>query len=93
MLTLQDFVGAKENFILRGLSETRDSHTVFLIKHCDELGERELEELIKLLDYDYRRKFKLLEPTVCLDPRRQTLTPAPPPTALRHLMVANWLSS
>lgn len=67
MLTLQDFVGAKENFILRGLSETRDSHTVFLIKHCDELGERELEELIKLLDYDYRRKFKLLEPTVCLD--------------------------
>ena len=67
MLTLQDFVGAKENFILRGLSETRDSHTIFLIKHCDELGERELEELIKLLDYDYRRKFKLLEPTVSLD--------------------------
>jgi hypothetical protein len=30
MLTLQDFVGAKENFILRGLSETKDSHTVFL---------------------------------------------------------------
>lgn len=27
------------------------------------------------------------EPMVCLDPRRQTLTPAPPPTALRHLMV------
>lgn len=27
------------------------------------------------------------EPTVCLDPWRQTLTPAPPPTALRHLMV------
>ena len=67
MLTLQDFVGAKENFILRGLSETKDSHTVFLLKHCDELGERELEELIKLLDYEYRRKYKLLEPTVSLD--------------------------
>lgn len=67
MLTLQDFVGAKENFILRGLSETKDSHTVFLLKHCDELGEREMEELIKLLDYEYRRKYKLLEPTVSLD--------------------------
>jgi hypothetical protein len=67
MLTPQDFVGAKENFILRSLSETKDSHTIFLLKHCDELGERELEELIKLLDFDYRRKYKLLEPTVSLD--------------------------
>ena len=67
MLTMTDFVGAKENFILRGLSETKNTHTVFLISHCDELGERELDELMKLLDYDYRRKFKLLEPTVCLD--------------------------
>lgn len=67
MLTVQDFVGAKENFILRGLSETKNTHTVFLISHCDELGERELDELMKLLDYDYRRRFKLLEPTVCLD--------------------------
>ncbi|MBE6958180.1 MAG: hypothetical protein E7447_03385 [Ruminococcaceae bacterium] len=66
-LGMEDFVGAKENFLLRGLSETKQSHTVFLVKDCEELGERELEELIKLLDYEYRCKFKLLEPTVCLD--------------------------
>lgn len=66
-LTLQDFVGAKEHFILRGLSETGCSHTVFLVKHCEELGEREQEELVKLLDYEYRRRFNLVEPTVSLD--------------------------
>lgn len=66
-LGMEDFVGAKENFLLRGLSETRQSHTVFLVKDCEELGERELEELVKLLDYEYRCKFKLLEPTVSLD--------------------------
>lgn len=66
-LGMQDFAGAKENFLLRGLSETKQSHTVFLVKDCQQIGERELEELIKLLDYEYRCKFKLLEPTVCLD--------------------------
>ena len=66
-LTLQDFVGSKEHFLLRGLSETGQSHTVFLVKHCEELGEREQEELIKLLDYECRRKFNLVEPTVSLD--------------------------
>ena len=67
--TLQpsDFAGAKENFILRGLSESKNAHTVFLITHCEEIGQEELEELVKLLDYEYRRKFKLLEPTVSLD--------------------------
>lgn len=67
MLAPQDFAGAQENFILRGLSETKKSHTVFLIKHCDEIGDREMAELTKLLDYEYRRKFKLLEPAVSLD--------------------------
>lgn len=67
MLTMQDFVGAKENFILRGLSETKRTHTVFLVKNCNEMGENELMELVKLLNYDYRRKFKLLEPTVSLN--------------------------
>lgn len=67
MLSMQDFASAKENFILRGLSETKQSHTVFLIKNCHEIGEKELDELIKLLDYEYRRKFKLLDPTVSLD--------------------------
>ena len=41
-LGIQDFAGAKENFLLRGLSETKQSHTVFLVKHCDEMGETEL---------------------------------------------------
>ncbi len=66
-LSALDFAGAKENFILRGLSETKQSHTVFLVKQCEEIEENALSELIKLLDYDYRRKFKLLEPTVSLD--------------------------
>ncbi|MBQ7088264.1 MAG: hypothetical protein IJN04_01300 [Clostridia bacterium] len=66
-LTLQDFAGSKEHFILRGLSETGRSHTVFLVKHCEEIGQREQEELIKLLDYECRRKFNLAEPTVSLD--------------------------
>lgn len=66
-LSLHDFAAAKENFILRGLSETKESHTVFLVKHCEELREGELDELTKLLDYEYRRKFKLMEPTVSLD--------------------------
>ena len=66
-LTMQDFVGSKEHFLLRGLSETGQSHTVFLVKHCEEIGEREQEELMKLLDYECRRKFNLVEPTVSLD--------------------------
>ena len=66
-LSAQDFIGAKEHFILRGLSETKQSHTVFLVKNCEEIGGSELEELTKLLDYEYKRKFKLLEPTVSLD--------------------------
>lgn len=66
-LLARDFAPAKEHFILRGLSETKRSHTVFLMKHCDELEEDELEQLIKLLDHEYRRKFKLMDPTVSLD--------------------------
>ncbi|MBR4863200.1 MAG: hypothetical protein IKU07_01385 [Oscillospiraceae bacterium] len=66
-LTGADFAEGKENFLLRGLSETKQTHTVFLVKHCDEMGEAELEALAKLLDYGYRRKFKLLVPTVSLD--------------------------
>lgn len=66
-LNVMDFVGAKEHFLLRGLSQSKKTHTVFLIKHCHEIGEQELEELLKLLDYDYRRKFNLREPTVSLD--------------------------
>ena len=66
-LTRADFIPGKENFILRGLSETKQTHTVFLVKHCDEMGEAEMAELTKLLDDEYRRKFKLLEPTVSLD--------------------------
>ncbi|MBE6640898.1 MAG: hypothetical protein E7619_04855 [Ruminococcaceae bacterium] len=62
-----DFAGGKENFVLRGLSETKRSNTVFLIKNCDELEEGALEELSRLLDHEYRRRFKLLEPTVSID--------------------------
>ena len=40
---------------------------MFLVKHCENIGDSEQEELQKVLDYEYRRKFKLLEPTVSLD--------------------------
>jgi len=66
-LSRADFLGGKEHFILRGLSETRQTRTVFLLKHCDELDEELLESLTDLLDYGYRRRFKLLEPTVSID--------------------------
>ena len=66
-LSIRDFAGSKENFLLRGLSETKESHTVFVVKHCEKMGDSEQEELQKMLDYEYRRKFKLLEPTVSLD--------------------------
>lgn len=66
-LTLRDLTGDREHFILRGLSETKNSHTVFAIKHCEALQEPQLQELLKLLDYSYRRKFKLVEPVVSMD--------------------------
>ena len=67
MLTMRDFDTTKENFILRGLSDTKRADTVFIIRGCDELGEREVTELAKLLDYTNRCRFKLSEPTVSID--------------------------
>lgn len=67
LLTLNELSACKENFLLRGLAETKQSHTVFLLKNCENLNERELEELTKLLHYENRRKFRLAEPAVCAD--------------------------
>lgn len=66
-LTSQDFTGFRENVFLRGLSETKSARTVFLLKHCEELQEEQLEELIRMLSFEYRRKFKLFQPAVSLD--------------------------
>ncbi len=66
-LTPQDFAGGRENAFLRGLSETKNGQTVFLLKHCESLDENQAEELMKVLDYHYRRKFKLFHPPVSLD--------------------------
>lgn len=66
-LTTQDFAGFRENVFLRGLSETRSARTVFLLKHCEELREEQMDELIRMLSYEYRRKFKLFQPAVSLD--------------------------
>lgn len=63
----QDFSGSGENIFLRGLSETKSANTVFILKNCEELNESSMEELLKVLDYDYRKKFKLFKPTVSLD--------------------------
>ncbi len=66
-LSGQDFAPGRENVLLRGLSETKACRTVFLIEHCEALEGSRLEELMKLLDHDYRKKFKLFQPSVCLD--------------------------
>lgn len=66
-LSAADLSGTKENFILRGLSETKKSHTVFLVKHCEEIAENGVQGLVKLLDYDNRRRFKLQDPAVSID--------------------------
>lgn len=66
-LARQDFIGGRENVFLRGLSETKSANTVFMIKNCEALESEELDELLKVLDYEYRRKFKLFQPPVSLD--------------------------
>jgi hypothetical protein len=60
-------VGGRENIFLRGMMETRSARTVFLVKDCHELEKPQLDELCKLLDGDYRRKYKLFQPPVSLD--------------------------
>lgn len=66
-LTAQDLTGCRENVFLRGLSETKSARTVFLLKHCEELREEQVDELVRMLSYEYRRKFKLFQPAVSLD--------------------------
>ncbi len=67
LLTTQDFSAGRENVFLRSLSETKSTRTVFFIKHCEALEEEKLQGMVKMLDYTYRSKFKLFEPTVSLD--------------------------
>ncbi len=66
-LTAKDFVGSGENVFLRGLSETKQARTVFLFKHCEALESEQTEELIKALDFEYRKKYKLFDPPVSMD--------------------------
>lgn len=63
-----DFAGAiGTNIFLRSLSETKSARTVFMIKDCHELRPACTEELIKVLDVEYRKKYKLFQPAVNLD--------------------------
>lgn len=66
-LTPMDFSGSKDNVFLRGLCETRCANTVFLVKDCQELTAALADELVKVLDYSYRCKYKLFQPAVSLD--------------------------
>ncbi len=66
-LTAQDFAGSRENVFLRGLNQTRAARTVFVIRDCQELEENELSQLIRVLDPQYRRQFKLFQPPISLD--------------------------
>lgn len=67
-LTDADFAGrVGMNIFLRSLSETKSARTVFLIKDCHELSPSCTEELIKVLDVEYRKKYKLFQPALNLD--------------------------
>ncbi len=66
-LGAQDFAPTKENIFLRGLSETKNSRTLFVFKHCEELSMDLIEQFEDILDYENRRKFKLFQPSVSLD--------------------------
>ena len=66
-LTYQDFAPGRENLFLRGMTETKQYRTVFFITGCESLEEEQLEELCKMLDFNYRKKFKLIQPTISLD--------------------------
>jgi len=66
-LTERDFAGSGEHLLLRGLSETKNARTVFLIRNCEELSAAACDEMEKLLDYGFRKKFKLFQPPVSLD--------------------------
>ncbi len=66
-LTGQDFAGGKENIFLRGISDTKATDTVFLVRNCEGLDERLLPELVKVIDPSCRKRFKLFSPPVMLD--------------------------
>jgi len=67
-LTDVDFAGSVDaNIFLRSLSETKSARTVFMIKDCHELSPACTEELIKVLDVEYRKKYKLFQPALNLD--------------------------
>ncbi len=66
-LTEKDFIPGKENILLRGLSATGSARTVFLVTHLDQLQSELTEELQKILDTEYRRRYRLFCPNVSLD--------------------------
>ena len=86
-LTEADFAPGRENIFLRSLTETKSARTVFLISHCEALRPGETEELIKVLDVEYRRRFKLFHPPVSLDLSKLTfiLLASEPSAAVRRL--------
>lgn len=57
----------RENVILRSLSETKTAQTVFIIRNCEELEDGVLDDLKNLLDYGYRKRFPLNNPSVAID--------------------------
>ncbi len=66
-LTDMDFAPGRGHVLLRFLAETRSARTVFMIRDCQELSGGQLEELMKLLDGAYRRRFRLFQPAVSMN--------------------------
>lgn len=66
-LSSHDFDVRSCNVFLRGMAETGIAETVFLIKNCDMLEPVMLEELCKMLDCGYRKRFDLYHSGVAFD--------------------------
>ncbi len=66
-LEAHDFALGKENVLLRGMSETKDANTVFFIKDCESLDGEVLEQVCKVLDHEYRKKYRMITPPVSID--------------------------
>lgn len=56
-----------ENVFIRSICDTKSASTVFIIKNCEGLKPESVEDLMKLMDYSARKRFKLVQSSFSLD--------------------------
>lgn len=66
-LTDHEFSPTKDNIIISTISATKSASTLIIIKNADKLTEAQANEIVKYLDNEFRRKFRLFSPPVSLD--------------------------